>query len=237
MNRLKDLNKYLEGFLGYGSKSPKIIFVGMEEGGGETLENIETRLKIWPKYNQSSLVPLKDFSIDLGYQDFFKNNPRSQITWRALIKILLSIEKKDTSLNSVKEFQKNKLGAQRSNHALIELMPLPSPSTNKWPYSTIDNLPFLSSRESYFNYLIEKRINLLKAYIDSSNPQLVLFYSYTYLEHWEKISDTQFNDIQPNDFLYGKNDNTHFVISKHPASFVRKQYFEDIGTFLKSILS
>ncbi len=235
MHELEGLNRYLSDFLGYGSETPNYIFVGMEEGGGESLDNISTRLKVWPKYGQKALVPLREFSIDLGFSDFFKEKPKSQPTWRALIKILLSLKGEDLSLNTIKEFQKIKLGSENSDHAIIELMPLPSPSTKDWPYENLADYPILRTRELYFNKLLEERISLLKKFILTSKPKVVVFYGYTYREHWEKVCDLDLREIQPNDFLYGTDSKIHYLVTKHPASFIKKDYFEGIGLFLESL--
>jgi predicted RNase H-like nuclease len=73
------LNDFMHRFYGYGSWDAPLWFVGMEEGGGNTLEELELRLKAWD--GSDDLADLKDFHAHLGGTNWFSSRPKIQSTW------------------------------------------------------------------------------------------------------------------------------------------------------------
>jgi len=109
-------------------------FVGMEEGGGGSLSEIQTRLKVWNKHQEPELEDLYSFHKDIKVDEYFRPNPKLQRTWTQLIRILLSYNGVNTELDDCKNYQRNELARYNSDHCLLELFPLPSPSTSHWLY-------------------------------------------------------------------------------------------------------
>src|SRR5439155_1753817 len=66
--------------------------IGMEEGGGDSFDNVEKRLSAWNKRGRLELEDVAEFhrAIDLG--EYFDEQPKRQPTWDKLTRILLSAE-------------------------------------------------------------------------------------------------------------------------------------------------
>ena len=139
------LESFMVSFLGYGNLNAKTYFIGMEEGGGNSELEVQKRLLAWEKMGSITTVNLASYSTRIGYGDFFTERNKSQPTWNKLIRVLLSMQgTSGLTLSKVKKYQRDQLGRLDSNHALLELMPLPSPSLDHWIYKDNFDLGLLS---------------------------------------------------------------------------------------------
>lgn len=86
------LDTFANTFYGYGNEEADYWFVGMEEGGGNSYEEINCRLLTWKQRGQNELELVHTFhqDIGMGMEKFFQNPPKDQHTWSRLIRILLS---------------------------------------------------------------------------------------------------------------------------------------------------
>ena len=85
------LTAFCEQFYGYGDLSAPVWFIGMEEGGGATHQEVIHRLSAWHELGRPPTAEVHDFHarIDLG-NHFDLNGPvESQSTWRQLIRTML----------------------------------------------------------------------------------------------------------------------------------------------------
>ncbi|MFV8282852.1 hypothetical protein ACNKXS_15000 [Christiangramia marina] len=87
----------------------------MEEAGGETFQEINSRLEEWKKANKPILLDNYEFHTSIRNADgknfeFLFNGGR-QATWEGLIKLILNYEEKENiDPSSVKNYQASELG-------------------------------------------------------------------------------------------------------------------------------
>ena len=122
---------YMHRFLGYGTLEGDCWFIGMEEGGGGSLEEIASRLTAWKQLHRPQLADLRTFHDQIGMEKFFSGQVRLQTTWARLIRLLLSLRGKSATLGDVRDCQARNWGSLQGDHCLLELLPLPSPSVVK----------------------------------------------------------------------------------------------------------
>lgn len=251
------LEEFMIRFYGYGKLKSDYWFVGMEEGGGNTIDEVIARVNIWKKFDKPTLLDNREFHKELyeemGLSGQFENAwNRYQRTWGGLIKILLNYENVSApTLPEVKDFQRRELGRCDSNNCIVELFPLPSPSIKKFHdfKSAGIDIDYLQTRETYKNHFKEERINSLRDLIIENEPKFVLFYSSTpeYIQYWKIISgasetDFELETIQETDkkkltARFYKSKTTCFAITHHPTYIgVTNDYFKLIGKRIKEIL-
>lgn len=232
-----DLDKFAHHFIGYGNLDSPLWFIGMEEGGGNSKEEIELRLKAWKDLNCPNVTDICDFHERIEHGFLFKGKVKLQKTWAKLIAFQLSLIGLESSKEELRTFQRDNLGRSDSNNALLELMPLPSPGIKKWFYNSFSTLPYLESRKKYFNEMIDMRILMLQREINKYKPRIVLFYGFGYNDYWNKIAGLQCELHSEEEIYLGIRDNICFVITKHPVSFIEKEYFEKVGKLISKITS
>lgn len=66
-----DLRQFMQTFYGYGNLDGRFWFIGMEEGGGNSLEEMQARLKAWKQLGKPELADLRDFHLLLRMREFF----------------------------------------------------------------------------------------------------------------------------------------------------------------------
>lgn len=70
------LQAFIHTFYGYGTYSAPYWFIGMEEGGGNSPDEISSRLSTWHANGRNEL-----HSLDLSMTRFGGDYPRIQRTW------------------------------------------------------------------------------------------------------------------------------------------------------------
>ena len=229
------VTSFLSGFYGYGSYSADYWFVGIEEGGAGSAEEIVTHLEHWVRRGRRELEDLRDFQVTKGNVDYFTGTPKLQWTWAGLVRIVLGLEGAEASVAEVKAYQANNLGRQQGNTCLLELLPLPSPSTGHWLYADLSSLSFLVDRSTYRKHVVEQRTEHIRGLITSHRPRAVIFYGVSYVPWWQQIAGVEFRKGSlDGQAIYTAGDAaTSFVIMAHPASYgVRNRYFKEIGELL-----
>ena len=233
----KLLSEYMENFFGYGNLNGNYWFIGMEEGGGDSFEEIHSRISQWDNRGREMLEDLYNYHIDINVPKWFRDKAPLQSTWNRLIRILLTYNEQEPDKEKVREYQIERLGRMDSDTALLELMPLPSPSTNHWLYADISDNPSLQNRDIYLLEIGKYRIEKLKQLITEYNPKFVIFYGIGYLGRWMEIIGKQVTQksIAGKSVYFGKIDGTAIAITQHPtATGVTLDYFHEIGRELKS---
>jgi len=138
---------FIERFFGYGTWSAPVWFIGMEEGGGASLAEVETRIGTWQARGANELEDLAEFHRAIGVTRHFGERPALQSTWAKLIRVLFGLRGEAADTERVRSYQATQLGRQGSETALVELLPLPSPSTSHWLYRDISDISYLATRE------------------------------------------------------------------------------------------
>ncbi len=121
----------------------------------------------------------------------------------------------------IRNFQLHKLGrefikGEPNDHAILELMPLPNPGISQWIYGDL-GIGSLYTRKMYLEIYKPARIKRLISLIKEHKPQLVVFYSTSYLEDWKKIASCDLTEVQKDQYM-GFNDKTLFCVLRHPVA-------------------
>lgn len=228
------VHSFMHTFYGYGSWSARLWFVGMEEGGGDNIDQLSNRLAIW---NGEELEDLQKFHEPLGGTNWFGAHPPVQRTWGKLIRIALCADARPSDLESVRVYQREELGRRDGASALIELFPLPSPSTKQWTYREA-GMPQIATRETYREFLGEERTVTIQRRIDHFGPRAVVFYGLSYRPYWEKIAGTPFLPVQGARFRVAWRNSTVLILAPHPvARGVRDAEFRTIGEHIRQTTS
>ena len=182
----------------------------------------------------TQLEDAADFHAAFGITHLFSARPTLQSTWSMLIRTLLSSRGQIPSVEQVREYQRTSLGRAGSETCLLELLPLPSPSTNHWLYADRHPLPYLVDRARYQQALLSPRIGHLRKRILECHPRVVLFYGTSYRDHWRAISGIEFCEEAPGIHI-AHADPTLFVMTKHPAARgVSQAHFHQVGTTISA---
>lgn len=228
------LQHFMTTFYGSGNYHGKYWFIGMEEGGGNDLDQVKSRIKTWQNLGESELVDLYDFHMGINYPHYHKHPVKLQTTWKQQIRIVLASKGKLTSLDNIRAYQRDVLGRKESEICLLELLPLTSPKTNTWHYDKWSSLPYLKSRDAYRNHCIPWRCDHIRSRIFSFHPKLVVFCGSSYFIHWQNIAGHKVQFRKQDGFWMGKSPPTLFLIVKHPAAFgITNNYFDSIGSFVR----
>jgi hypothetical protein len=128
------LSEFIENFYGYGNYDGDYWFIGKEEGGGNTLNEIQERLSLWERRGKRELEDIADYHIALGDKRYFTHPFAIQSTWNKLIRMVLAVQQEPQTTDMVRTYQREKLGRLDGDTCLLELLPLPSRSTGEWIY-------------------------------------------------------------------------------------------------------
>ncbi|MEH2372129.1 hypothetical protein [Nostoc sp.] len=223
------LEKRVDTFYGYGNYQGNYWFVGMEEAGGD-FNDINNRINIWSNRGKQEIEDIAEYHIAMETWD-----AKIQPTWKGLIRIILSAKgRENIDREDVRKYQIDELGRKDKETCLLELLPLPSPSLKHWIFAQQSRLRFLSNRDTYEKYCLEKRINHISQRIKEHQPKAVVFYGIGYKDFWrritEKITDVEFSQTSEGLLICRNNSKTVFIIAKHPVAFgLKNEYFHNIG--------
>lgn len=228
----KELHDFSHHFLGYGNLKSPIWFIGMEEGGGNTKEEISVRLKAWNKLGRVDVCDIVEFHREIEQIDYFVERPKIQKTWNKLIRLQLGLKLMKPTTEDVRIYQRDNLGRSNSENLLIELMPLPSPGINIWHYNFFSDLAYLRSRHEYFSYFLSKRVSLLRKKILKYHPKIIVFYGFSYIEHWQCTVSSKFKFNEDLDCYIASRDHMTYLVIRHPTSRLKSGYIEKIAGYL-----
>lgn len=230
------LKKYIHTFYGYGNYKGDFWFVGKEEGGGRTIDDILRRLSAWSQRECRELEDVCEYHQAFGVKRLFDQRPPIQRTWGKLIRTLLKAKGQEVTSEKVRRYQGQYLAREDGESCLLELLPLPSPKATKWLYADYSQLPQLRERQHYKEFYAEQRANHIKQRIVEHKPRAVVFYSSdAWYQDWWKVIAKGVDFTHEHGFQWGTNGSTLFVIAKHPTTHgVTNQYFEAIGDLIVS---
>jgi hypothetical protein len=190
----KALAHWINNFYGYGSWDAGIWFIGYEEGGGDSPEEVAEKLSYFYDVHRSNtsaaLCDLRElyrhvaFRVDGPRAEKFANlNDHrfgSQATlhgsWKNLIGFVHGY--RNAILPDLLAYQKNAFASTSvANEALIQLYPLPG-HNHAWYYAWLNlpQFPFLKSRRLYQDHVYPARMNTILQNIKAYKPQVVLMY-------------------------------------------------------------
>lgn len=233
------LSDFADSFFGYGDPDAPYWFVGMEEGGGDSEAEVARRLEAWDARGRRALEDLPAYSRAVGVGAWFDDRPRLQPTWAKLVRLLLAAEGLPGSTDDVRAFQRDRLGRPGGPAALVELLPLPSPSTDRWLYGEASGLPDLATRELYRARYAGPRADRIREMVAEGAPRAVVFYGLGYRPWWERVAGGEFVEDAESGALWAgghgsPGGGTAFVAVPHPVAMgVRNADFERVGEALR----
>jgi len=208
----------IKNFWGYGNIKGKTWFIGMEEGTNQDIENLVARFRETADREVFDLV--EDFKSDPRHVNWFKDKAPTQATYRKLIYLLLYTKNKTKpTLDEIRDYQIHNFGRKTSDHAILELMPLPVKSLSKkdWIYSDT-NIAGLENRKSYLDLYKPERVKRLHQLISIHKPKVVIFYSLTYLPDWQSIIPKPLNEVISRKLYTAKDDVTLYAVIPHSTA-------------------
>lgn len=224
-------------FYGSGNYDGDYWFVGMEEGGGNSLEQVRKRIQTWQDLGETELVDIYDFHLGINYPEYFTNPVKLQRTWMQEARIVLAAKGLPSNTEDVRYYQRDVIGRKNSETCLLELLPLPSPSTADWLYGKWIKISFLKNRETYKDYCLPWRIEHIRTKITLHQPRLVVFCGTSYFKYWQTIAGNDVGFQRLNDYWTARTEKTLYLIVKHPAAKgITNAYFEEIGKFVRTVL-
>ncbi len=229
------LQAFVSGFFGYGSFAAPYWFVGMEEGGGETAEDIALRLRAWEARGKSELEDVVEYHLAIGVSKHFDERGVLQPTWNKLIRILLSAMGESPETERVRAFQRTEWGRPQGTSCLTELLPLPSPGVDRWlHFAEHSKLPYLMSRAAYTEHVRPQGVVQLATKVAEYRPRAVVFYGLQYLPSWQAIAGSGFEATSLAGTYACRRDGTLYLATRHPAATgVSNAYFHSVGRLIR----
>ncbi len=230
------LSAFMDTFMGYGDFNADTWFIGMEEGGGNSFEDVETRIKTWAKRGRRALEDCAEYHQAIGAGHLFTPPvSAAQRTWDWLMRAQLMSEGKVHDVAASKDMQGERWLRSGSKTCGLELLPLPSPKTSVWHYNQYSSDPILHNRTSYLEAMLPTRITAIKNAIDEYKPRSVVFYSKRYQEYWQKIVGRKL--IEVDGLHIAQSGRTSFLCTMHPTALIRGSgkkiaYWENVGARL-----
>jgi len=230
----KLIENRIYNFWGYGNLQSDVWFIGMEEGFGGTLLDLENRFL---NTKDKSVMDIQN-----GYEDvkdhfqWFLKKPKIQRTWSKLILILLSLNSEDKIDNKkIRKYQRTEFARANSNHCSLEFMPLPCRSTNAgdWFYGQF-GIEFLGTRKEYLEKIMPLRIRLFQGLIEKYAPKTIIFYSLSYLDYWKNIIGHELMG-KDSPYYYNNGKSKFFVIPHPVAHGMTNLEWVEIANKIKSI--
>ncbi len=236
MNALDD---FIRDFAGYGHIGAPLWFVGMEEGGGRGVSELQRRVEAWAKRGRRNLEDLAEYHHAIEEARYFRAPYPLQRTWASLGRILQAWRGEPTDTPSLQLVQTTLLGSKDGVASLLELLPLPSPTVQSWPYAAlVAEHPLLADRKQYVSAYVSARINMLRDLVREAKPRVVVFYGLAYLKHWLAIADQPLKptQIDGRSCYVGQSDSPYFIAVPHPAARgMTNSFWESMGTHLREI--
>ena len=223
---------YCKQFFGYGRWDAPVWFVGLEEAGAGTPEELQTRLTAWDQRGRRDLEDAPAFYPASGQHQWHGPDATLQRTWRQLIRLLLLARGEPVSEQALLEYQTQTLGAFSGQVCLTELSPLPAPSHRQWPYAAHEALPaWMQTREQFAQTVAAARIATLREKIALHHPRAVIFYFWKPRHSAEAVAGGEFRPLIPEQLLGLERNGTAYFITGHPAGNYPDTYFDGLGRY------
>lgn len=230
------LETFINGFYGYGNYQAPYWFIGMEEAGGATEQEIARQLEIWDMWGRDELLDVVEYAREMDITSWYGDKPALQRTWRNLIRALLTAKGQAVDNEVMRQYQKTEWGTKSGETCLLELLPLPSPSIGHWIYGQISTLPYLATREAYLQYVVNSRVSQLQERVTRYQPKAVVCYGAGYRSYWKKIAKVESWKYSPKGVNYAAINSTLFIITKHPTRSTN-EHFNNIGNLIAEFQS
>ena len=231
------LGEYADHFFGYGTLSAKYWFIGIEEGGGKTYEEVAARLRVWHERGELELEDAGEFSAAVNLRSWIGPKPKLQRTWSRYIRFICGAEGSRPNNEWIRQYQLESLGRSGGDSCLMNLLPFPSRSLKHWNYAASSGLAHLESRKAAMSYYAPRRARHIRCRILENHPRVVLFAGMDtrYKAWWQTIAGVQFEtrSVAGRPFDFGREGSTLFVVIQHPAARnTSNEYSQSVGEYV-----
>lgn len=226
------LTDYMSRFVGFGDPSAPLWFIGLEQGGGESIGELERRVEAWRELGAASFANLRDYCERIGERRWHGRSARIQPTLGKLVRVVLASQGQVADRASVRRHQAETFGCTPGGSVIAELMPLPSRTISEWIYSSLESVPGLESREAYLRRYRPLRLALLQQIIRDAAPKAVVFIGTSEWDTWSEVAGQRFV-LGPGGASWCEAGRTRFVVLAHPTAYgANNAYFEEVGRAL-----
>ncbi len=213
----------------------------MEEGGKDsaTESAIIKRLELWKARDSKDVENAPEFYGELDYaSEWFDPNPKSQSTWRQLIRIFLYAKQRAVSEKHILLIQADDWGRPESESAIFEMFSLPARGIKDWPYPNFCDAWFLKSRGIYTHSFYNLRANYIQQKIKDHQPQCLVFYGTTYDFLFEGLIRQSFEKTELSGLKISNFGQTPCFLVRHPTAWngVSDDYFESVGRYISKFI-
>ncbi len=230
------LVEFAQTFYGYGNYQAPYWFLGMEEGGGNSIDEINRRFSVWAARGKNELEDVAEYHRAIKIPELFSDKPKLQNTWNKQIRVLFGIKNQAVETEFVRNYQRDSWGRNDSDNCILELFPLPSPSTADWIYGKTSSLPTLKNRDTYREAYLPNRVDHFQRRVEKHRPKVVFIFGISYMPYWEKLVGTKF--LEENDLLQVVVEKTKFVVLQHPVAHgIKNEYFYNAGQAISKTLT
>jgi hypothetical protein len=222
------IRAYAANFLGYGTWAAPFWFVGMEEGGGQSLTEFARRVRAWIDEGQPELLDLASHEKRIS-GTASRSRASLQRTWARLIRALhVAQGVDDPSRDTLREYQQTRLGRSDGEAALLELLPFPSANTRDWLYGEL-GIPEYATRKKYRETLRPSRVERIIERIRQRQPRVAVFYGNS--RYWrDRLS------LQPlaMNIHHGQAGETLLIATHHPTAYgTTNARWDEIGRIMR----
>lgn len=209
------LTAFMDRFYGYGNLKAPMWFVGIEEGGGKTIEEVGRRIRVRDErrrreQRETEVEDLQDF-----HEEAEIPIDMLQPTWSAPMMAVLTATDRPTDHRSLLEYQKTELGSSDGETCLLEVLPLPKPGKNDWPYGAWSSLPSLATKRIYDHTYKKGRVDRIRLMIKRYEPTIVVFYG-TRKEWLGRLPPASQVDVA---FETGRLGSSRWITTDHPTAW------------------
>ncbi len=229
------LARYIAGFYGHGSYAAPLWFVGMEFGGGNSVDEICGRIQGWADRGGAELEDMRP-GVDHGPPLV----PRPPAT-AAHLGAPHSRHPRRAERGQRRHGRRFaptsavQLGRTGGRDCLIELLPLPSRNQGTFRfYPEHSRLPYLQTRAAYVDHVAPQRVAHLRARIAEHQPRAVICYGVGFAGWWRELAGgaalAPAGDLA---VMVAQAGPTLFVQMQHPTAHgVPHRYFDAIGALI-----
>jgi hypothetical protein len=204
-NLSSDQLQRLTRFLGYGNPSGRFWFMGMEEGGDGSTQELQIRADHFDTVESLARArALVNPGVDLRRID--------TSVWSQMCRIVARVngDEQWRDVGRVKDYLAAHLGGLDGDTFLTEVLPLPKRTVNNWPYEHL-----WATKDDYVEGVLNSRIALLRTLRQKSNPAYVFCYGKDYWPHHREIfSDFEFETLIDDDAEIGVQDGSVVVLTR-----------------------
>jgi len=226
------LAAWIANRLGYGNPGARAWFLGMEESC-ESASELPARLA------GGDVEDLDACLARLGYDWLRGECPELQRTWAPLIRAwLVATGCEAPTAPDVRAYQRDHWGRLGGDTVLVELQPLPSPSTQRWPWTSL-----VGDRMQFWRTHREPRVAFLREVWRTAPAKVLVAYGKSYWPDYRAIAGvgpargTPLLDVDPGWAETYAVDGRGIVLVRHPVRDNANERWIALGRWLRPFIA